>query len=105
MTDIYAVQKLMRCNRGPLMQCWIIQMQLGEDAMGFWKLDVIKTRREIAETVGLETRVLTKQLRDEYHCFTSEFPGCYAFLDRDRCEVAVEYLKTLLVANVLRKEY
>lgn len=66
-------------------------------------LFVLKERKNIAKFVELDTRTLTKHLRDEYHCMTSKFQYCYGFLDLANCEAAIEYLKTILVANEMTR--
>lgn len=104
MTEIYYGYKNMRCKSGPLMTVFIIKVQPDDNIPFFFNYnDTVTTRREIAQIVGLDTRTLTEYLRDEYHCLTSEFSGCYGFLDLANCEAAVGYLKTLLVSNEMRR--
>lgn len=66
-------------------------------------LFVLKERKNIAKFVGLDTRTLTKHLRDEYHCLTNEITSYYTFADLENCEAAIEYLKTLLIVNEMMR--
>lgn len=96
--------RLARCNKGPLMTIYIIVIDRDSDIDFFnLKYEDMTDRLRIAKSIGLETRTLTKHLRDEYHCLTSEFPRYYGFLDLYHCLEAIEYLKSLLIANEMRR--
>jgi len=56
-------------------------------------------RSNIAAVLKVDGRVLTRHLRDEYHCLTTEDRKRYVFTNRANCERACEYLSTLLVAR------
>lgn len=58
-------------------------------------------RSNIAAVLKVNGRILTKHLKNEYHCLTTEDRTRYMFTNRANCEMACEYLNTLLVAREL----
>lgn len=64
----------------------------------------LSTRIGIAGYIGIPTKVLTMQLRDEYNCITSRWNKFYAFTTEADCEMACQYLESLLISRKLRGE-
>jgi hypothetical protein len=87
---------------------WMFYIKIECDADDFWNLKTRYTkdydflRCNITYFLGVDGKVLTRHLRQEYNCLTQYDKKKYMFSSRDSCDIACEYLNTLLVARKLR---
>lgn len=93
---IFITQKMdLEISSWQFIECWIARLIPDENELPLY----VASRHDIAKYVGMETKYLTVQLRDEYNCITQGNRKYYAFSTEVDCEMACRYLETLLVAK------